>query len=182
MIDEEQPKSIPREFGWKAYYPLKDIYAWLDKKIEQYPNLLTNYAVGTTHENRTIRAVRLSHKEVSRTFIRNALRNYKIFIQIYSSQGNPTIFLESTIHAREWITVATATYFLNELLTSQDAKIKNLAQNFDWVIVPVLNVDGYEYTHSDVSRKDRYDLCHFFLLWGNALAYGDLFCHIYYYF
>lgn len=66
------------------------------------------------------------------------------------SQGNPTIFIESTIHAREWITVATATYILNELLTSSDPAIKDLADNYDWVFVPVTNVDGYAYTHSTV--------------------------------
>lgn len=67
-----------------------------------------------------------------------------------ASQGNPIIFIESTIHAREWITAATATYFLNELLTSSNADIQSLAQNYDWIIVPVLNVDGYAFTHSTV--------------------------------
>lgn len=70
-----------------------------------------------------------------------------------SYQGNPTIFIESTIHAREWVTVATATYFLNELLTSKDPAIVDLAQNYDWVIIPVFNVDGYAYTHNRVSNK-----------------------------
>lgn len=70
-----------------------------------------------------------------------------------SYQGNPTIFIESTIHAREWVTVATATYFLNELLTSKDPAIVDLAQNYDWVIIPVFNVDGYTYTHNRVSNK-----------------------------
>lgn len=66
-------------------------------------------------------------------------------------QGNPLIFIESTIHAREWITAATATYILNELTTSNDADIKELANHYDWVFVPVVNVDGYAYSHSKVS-------------------------------
>lgn len=72
-----------------------------------------------------------------------------------SVQGNPTIFIESTIHAREWVTVATATYFLNELLTSEDPDIIDLAQNYDWVIIPVLNVDGYAYTHNRVYQCEK---------------------------
>lgn len=67
-----------------------------------------------------------------------------------SFQNNPIIFIESTIHAREWITVATATFILNELLTSTDPEIKDLANNYDWVFVPVVNVDGYAYSHSSV--------------------------------
>lgn len=67
------------------------------------------------------------------------------------SQGNPTIFIESTIHPPEWITVSVGTYFLNELITSNRTDIRHLADNYDWVIVPVFNVDGYEYTHTTVS-------------------------------
>lgn len=66
-------------------------------------------------------------------------------------QGNPVIFIESNIHAREWITSATATFILNALLTSTDEHVRAMAYNFDWVIVPILNVDGYEYTHTTVT-------------------------------
>lgn len=62
--------------------------------------------------------------------------------------------IESTIHAREWVTVSTATYLLNELLTSNDPTVQDLAKNFNWVIIPVLNVDGYVYTHKYVSSID----------------------------
>lgn len=65
-------------------------------------------------------------------------------------KGNPTIFIESNIHAREWITSSTATWFINELLTSTDPVIMDLAQNIDWYIIPVLNVDGFHYTHTVV--------------------------------
>lgn len=65
-------------------------------------------------------------------------------------QGNPTIFIQSTIHAREWISAATAAYFLNELLISRDNGIRELAKNYDWVIILVVNPDGYEYTHQKV--------------------------------
>lgn len=65
LIDNEQPEHIPRAFGWTAYYNLEAIYGWLDEKLKEYPDLLTNYEIGTTYENRTIRAVRLSHKAVS---------------------------------------------------------------------------------------------------------------------
>lgn len=69
-------------------------------------------------------------------------------------QKNPIIFIESTIHAREWITVATATYILNELLTSNDPEVRDLATKYDWVFIPVVNVDGYVYSHSSVSTLE----------------------------
>lgn len=72
-------------------------------------------------------------------------------ISFFFVQGNPAIFIESTIHSDEWITVTAATYFLNELLTSNRSEIRYLADNFDWIIVPIVNPDGYEYTHTTVS-------------------------------
>lgn len=68
-------------------------------------------------------------------------------------KDNPLIFIESNIHAREWITSATATWFLNELLTSQNASVKNLAENFNWIIIPVFNVDGFAFTHKTVNYR-----------------------------
>lgn len=65
LIDDEQPQSPPRAtFGWNKYYDLDAIYKWLDNMLEQYPKELTNYNIGKSYENRTIRAVKLSRKEV----------------------------------------------------------------------------------------------------------------------
>lgn len=68
-----------------------------------------------------------------------------------AAQGNPIIFLDANIHAREWITSASVIWILNELLTSTDPAVRELAQNVDWIIVPVINVDGFQYSHTNVS-------------------------------
>lgn len=64
LIDEEQPKQLQATFGWTQYNKLSEIYSWLDGLLEQYPNVLTSYDFGKSYENRTLRAVKLSHKEV----------------------------------------------------------------------------------------------------------------------
>lgn len=61
-------------------------------------------------------------------------------------QGNPAVFIESLIHAREWISLATATYYLNQLLRSTDPAIQNLALTIDWHFLLITNPDGYEFT------------------------------------
>lgn len=58
------------------------------------------------------------------------------------------------MHAREWITSATATWILNELLTSDDPSTQALSNNYNWVIVPIVNVDGFAYTQT-VSIQDN---------------------------
>lgn len=66
--------------------------------------------------------------------------------------------MEANIHAREWITSATATWLLNELLTSTDPIVQVLSNEYDWIIVPIVNVDGYIYTQT----VNRFFLFNFF--------------------
>ena len=51
------------------------------------------------------------------------------------------------IHAREWITPATLTYMIHELVENP-LKYDWILDEFDWYFVPVINPDGYAYTHS----------------------------------
>lgn len=56
-----------------------------------------------------------------------------------------SVFIDAGIHAREWIAPATALYLIKEL-TEGDAR--DILEEIDVVILPLVNVDGYEYTHS----------------------------------
>ncbi|XP_034100637.1 zinc carboxypeptidase-like [Drosophila albomicans] len=130
LIDTETVENTraAESFGWTRYNTLAEIEAWLDEIFIIYPAVTEEIIIGQSYEGRTIRGIKVSYKE-----------------------GNPGVFIESNIHAREWITSATATWFINELLSSDDELIREIAENYDWYIVPVLNVDGFAYTH----EKDR---------------------------
>ena len=67
------------------------------------------------------------------------------------------------IHAREWISPATTTCIVNELLTSQDPDIRFIAENFDWHVFPTVNPDGYQYTFDRVSIK-------IYFIWDKMLS------------
>lgn len=64
MIDAETPAVQPRAFGWTAYNNYTEIYDWLDELLETYPTILTGHVVGYTYQDRPIRAVKISYKEV----------------------------------------------------------------------------------------------------------------------
>lgn len=64
LIDTEQPRTRSIGFDWKSYQTLESIYEWLDEQLRAHPSILTGLEVGQSYENRTIRAVRLSHKAV----------------------------------------------------------------------------------------------------------------------
>ncbi|XP_062551478.1 zinc carboxypeptidase A 1-like [Armigeres subalbatus] len=131
-IDDErnrmQSKRLKGVFDWTEYHDLGEIHAWLDKLAAEYKEVELVEG-GRSYENRSIKGVKLSYKP-----------------------GNPGIFIEGGIHAREWISPATVTYILNELLTSQDSSVRKTAESYDWYIFPSVNPDGYVYTH----RRNRY--------------------------
>ncbi|KAF8363368.1 hypothetical protein PRIPAC_90291 [Pristionchus pacificus] len=60
------------------------------------------------------------------------------------------IIFDAGIHAREWATVHTALYFINQLLNpASDPAVKEYLDKLVIYILPVLNPDGYEYTRVD---------------------------------
>uniref|UniRef100_A0A182QXZ6 Zinc carboxypeptidase A 1 n=1 Tax=Anopheles farauti TaxID=69004 RepID=A0A182QXZ6_9DIPT len=143
LIDEESPARRRRAFGWDEYQTLDDIYAWIDEQVAANPTILSVETIGKSYEDRDMKVVKLSYKT-----------------------GNPGIFIESNIHAREWITSATVTWLINEFLTSTAPEVRDLAENYDWYILPVVNPDGFNYTKTTnrLWRKNRYP--------HNVLCYG----------
>lgn len=120
------------------YHNLTEIYA-------HYQQLATTYAdtpakwipsVGTSYENRSIAGFKFGN-----------------------ANGKKKIYIEGGQHAREWIGHATVAYITEQLLTDYktDAAVKNLVDNIEFVVVPVVNVDGYLYTWASnrLWRKNR---------------------------
>ncbi|KAJ3078247.1 Carboxypeptidase A4, partial [Quaeritorhiza haematococci] len=65
--------------------------------------------------------------------------------------GSQTILFHGGIHAREWISPAVSTYLAWALAT--DPAAEKLRSRFKFVIIPVLNVDGYAHTRSSSSNR-----------------------------
>lgn len=110
------------------------IYDWLDYLVAQYPQRVQALDLGRSFEGRVIKGVKVS-----------------------SGPGRTGVFVEGGIHAREWISPSTVTFLLNQLLTSEDPAVQDIATTFDWYIVPVVNPDGYAFTFDSdrMWRKTR---------------------------
>ncbi|XP_051175444.1 zinc carboxypeptidase-like [Leptopilina boulardi] len=136
LIDTENPREIIKtdsEFAFNKYHTLDEIYVYFEHLSQKY-DVVQVIDAGKTTEGRSIKGVKISYKK-----------------------ENPGIFIEAGIHAREWITPATALYLINQLLTSKDKNIRSLAENRNWYIFPSFNPDGYVYTHTKnrLWRKTR---------------------------
>ncbi|KAJ0173499.1 hypothetical protein K1T71_010648 [Dendrolimus kikuchii] len=144
-FDQQTVKTYIRRrmdsFDWRNYFGLKDIYNWLKDLQRAYPRRMMLKSIGKTYEHRDIYAAVISFSELN---------------------TKPKVFIEGGIHAREWISPAFVTYFLYQLLTareSSDLTLIKLAMRYEWHFVPILNPDGYEYTHTHdrMWRKNRHN-------------------------
>lgn len=118
---------------WFRYHRLATIYTWMEQLANDYPENVKLNIIGITEEGRNIVVIKIG----------GGLPN------------RPAIFIEGGIHAREWISPATVTFMVNELVTNPANR--DLLDYYDFFILPVANPDGYEYTHTEdrMWRKNR---------------------------
>nr|ACO12383.1 Carboxypeptidase B [Lepeophtheirus salmonis] len=68
----------------------------------------------------------------------------------------PAMWLDSGTHAREWTSVSSLTYVMNELINNQE-KYGEIVDELDWYFMPIVNPDGYVYSmeHDSNWRTNR---------------------------
>jgi len=85
-------------------------------------------------------------------------RDMKVLAITKAGAGAPSVFLESGIHAREWVSPAVATYVVRQLV-EEYADHPDYIDKINWYFLPSANPDGYAYTFTDdrLWRKTRSD-------------------------
>ncbi|KAL0869013.1 hypothetical protein ABMA27_007333 [Loxostege sticticalis] len=129
-------KRSGRSISWDAYYGHDEINAHLDELGEKYPDVVTVINAGLSYEGRQIKYVRISTTR-------------------FENLRKPVIVIDAAVHAREWVTPPVALYIINQLVV--DVVNKRLTDGIDWIIIPVANPDGYEYSRTEnrMWRKTR---------------------------
>ncbi|XP_040170177.1 carboxypeptidase B-like [Anopheles arabiensis] len=73
-----------------------------------------------------------------------------------NTQQSKKIFVVANLNAREWAAMTSAIYIIHELVRNSNRYPD--AAKYQWVVVPITNPDGYEYTRTTDRfwRKNRY--------------------------
>nr|UPI76685.1 M14 metal carboxypeptidase 8 [Antheraea yamamai] len=145
IIEREHGIALPKftkdsstgyrhKMDWKNYHRLDVIYAFLDALAKEYPYLCSVHVIGRSVEGRDIKMLKISNGDPE----------------------NSGVWLDGSIHSREWITAAVVTYIADKLVKHFQDQPESVT-NKDWYILPVMNPDGYEYTHTHdrMWRKNR---------------------------
>lgn len=139
--------GMPHDPFFFNFQPLSVLYPWLRQLAEMFPEKTQLFTIGTSYEGRDIPALRVGFEP----------------LQDDPQDGEPreTVLITAGSHAREWISTSTAGYLLRSLLHSYNPinhdLIDKLLTHYDFVFIPVLNPDGYEYTWTTdrLWRKNR---------------------------
>ncbi|XP_028414408.1 carboxypeptidase B-like [Dendronephthya gigantea] len=125
------------EYDYQKFHPLAEIHRELEKLGREYANISEILNLGRSHEGREMKAIKI---------LGRSKRSRKIF------------FIECGTHAREWLSPATCMWLIKTILKdrrSEDNHSKRkekMCNRIDWVIVPVINVDGYAYSWTKTGR------------------------------
>ncbi|KAI9207380.1 uncharacterized protein BJ171DRAFT_439658 [Polychytrium aggregatum] len=125
---------------FKQYHTYDEILKHIHELQDKHPHLIQSFTVGQTFEGRDI-------------------HGFKVHNNASSAHPVRDIVFHGGHHAREWIGPAVVVYMLTELVEkySHDERITALVDTFRFHIIPVLNVDGFVYTHTHnrMWRKNR---------------------------
>merc|ERR1719162_2270899 len=133
-INRNEKPSSEHSMTWTEYHEQDDVESFLDYLANTY-DFVEVESIGESFEGRPMRVVKVC---------KNGCGN------------KPAMWIDGGIHAREWISPASVTWMMHELIEN-DAEHSDLTEQLDWYILSIVNPDGYAYTKTNdrLWRKTR---------------------------
>ncbi|CAK1583769.1 unnamed protein product [Parnassius mnemosyne] len=144
ILRDEEAKNIRAKYDskqngssiWNAYHGHEEINNYLDDLAKQYPDLVTVVNAALTYEGRQIKYARISTTR-------------------FEDPRKRVVVIDAGMHAREWLPIPVALNVIHRLVV--DIVNNPQIQLLDWVVIPLVNPDGYEYSIAEdrLWRKTR---------------------------
>ncbi|XP_037932176.1 uncharacterized protein LOC119666970 [Teleopsis dalmanni] len=157
---KQQTKVQPITMSWNKYHGYDDIVKYLEILRMRYPQLVELIHIGRSYEGRPLIVVKIESKDTTTTTTNLDSEEYgnnhaevkrkKLRLKEKSGEAN-AVFIEAGIHGLEWIAPATALWMISEVLrimkNNKDNTKSDFVKQTTWYIMPLLNPDGYVYSH-----------------------------------
>ncbi|XP_007570373.1 carboxypeptidase A1-like isoform X1 [Poecilia formosa] len=144
LLDEERrqmksaaPAGNTDSFDYTNYHTLSQIYSFQDMLVVENPKLVSKTVIGHSVEGRPLNVLKFST----------------------GGSNRPAIWIDTGIHAREWVTQASGIVFAKKIVTEYgtDSVLTEILNRMDIFLEMVVNPDGYHFTHTNnrMWRKNR---------------------------
>ncbi|XP_026094119.1 carboxypeptidase A2-like [Carassius auratus] len=136
MVHNAEMERKTKSFNFAAYHDLETIYKFMDTLVDKHSNLISKERIGSTFENRPMYVLKFST----------------------GGEKKPAIWIDAGIHAREWISHATAVWLANRIATDFEknrALVPSILGHVDIYLMIVANPDGYVFTHHSPNTHYR---------------------------
>ncbi|KAM6178217.1 carboxypeptidase B2 [Rhynchocyon petersi] len=123
---------------YEQYHSLNEIYSWMEFITEQYPDMVEKIYIGSSYEKYPLYVLKVSRK---------------------AQTNKNAVWIDCGVHAREWISPAFCLWFVAYVTQhyGKEELYTNFLKYVDFYVMPVMNVDGYDYTwkKNRMWRKNR---------------------------
>jgi len=111
------------------------IVQWMEEQVAKSGGLFELISIGNSYLGNPIRGIHMAKSQ---------------------SNDKSTVIIQCGIHAREWITPTHCLWIIDQLANTDPDRAR-LLNKLEFVIVPVLNIDGYDFTFTSnrLWRKNR---------------------------
>ena len=115
-------------FSFRSYQPEATIKSYVSCLVKHHWDKAQYERIGYSFEGREL---------------------FLVKIGMPSKRGvtKPVVWIDGGIHAREWISPATVTHIIHELLENAQSHADILSV-YDFYVMPLVNPDGYEYSRT----------------------------------
>jgi murein tripeptide amidase MpaA len=161
VVEYENPRMTKREqieteaiqghpMTFYRYHRYADMLKYLDFIQRKFSKHVELVHIGRSYEGRPLIVVKLTFPSSSDE-PEPRIKNYRKGSKRKEKRSEkPAVFIEAGAHAREWVTSASGLWIVDKLLrvidNNETAEMDAL-KAVDWFIMPLLNPDGYEFSH-----------------------------------
>ena len=159
LENSQQSLNDPKYFS--KYRKIDEINDYLASLEKDYPTMASRFSIGKSYKGNEIFGIKFTGNNTNKM------------------SAPQKILFHGGIHAREWIGPAVVAFIATELLKQYGGTqtITSLLDRFEFHIIPVLNVDGYAFSHDRdrMWRKNRQPNTVFMINIGGWLVHRDRF-------
>jgi murein tripeptide amidase MpaA len=131
-------RRLLRDLSWFQNYKTYDEFnTYMTMLAATYPGMVTTFTAGQSLEGRAINGIRVTGPG--------------------SPSNRPAFLVDGCQHAREWVSPMTTLYVAEGLLSqyATDPHIHALVDSVEFIIIPIVNPDGYVFTWTPNNRLWR---------------------------